>query len=205
MTPDRVVNSWLFRGLCDLYFAFECDDDVFEDYERFSEIMGMEKFLKALLLYHRRTEYEALPNAEARKKIDELAKKIGHKFESMLSDAAQRGATDISLILARDFDGYIGKDLVGAVYAGYMETRYPTPVPVSAKFPVPGHPDLYHDPLSSSGITKFVYAVCNACFFALTEQGLQPKDMLRQFEERFSDREAFSRFTNYFWEQRCRQ
>jgi hypothetical protein len=26
--------------LCDLHFAFECDDNLCEDYERFSEIMG---------------------------------------------------------------------------------------------------------------------------------------------------------------------
>lgn len=209
MTPERVANTWLFRALCDLYFAFDCDADIFEDYARFSEIMGMEKFLKALLLFHRHSEYETLSDSDARKKIDALAKNIGHKFESMLTEAAQLGAVSIPQILDQDWDGYLGKSLVEAVYAGYMETRYPVPVPISNSFPIPvperapvEYSGFTHDPLSSSGITKFIYAICNCCFSTLVSQGLQPEKMLAQFDERFDGREAFLRFKNCFWDQR---
>jgi len=205
MTPDFVANTWLFRGLCDLYFAFDCDDDIFENYARFSEIMGMEKFLKALLLFHKHSEYEALSDPDARKKIDALAKNIGHKFELMLERAAELGAVAIPTILDQSWDGYRGKNLVDAVYAGYMETRYPVPIPISNSFPIQTsktapleYTGFTQNPLSSSGITKFIYAICNCCFSTLVRQGLRPEKMLAQFEERFAGREAFLRFKNCF-------
>jgi hypothetical protein len=136
-------------------------------------------------------------------------RKSATNFKQMLTEATKLGAANIPQILDQDWDGYLGKDLVEAAYAGYMESRYPVPVPISNNFPI-SVPDtapveytgFTHDPLSSSGITKFIYAICNCCVFTLVDQGLQPQKMLVQFNERFDGREAFPRFSNCFGSQR---
>lgn len=205
MDRNRVAKTWIFRGLCDLYFAFACNDTfgwTFEDYERFAEISGFEKFQKALILFHRHHEYDGLGDVQAREKLNKMAKTIGHDFAAMLQTVASLGV-DIAAILGRDFDGYKGSELVKAVQAGYMETRYPVPKPISDAFPIPEAKGFAHDPLSSSGITKFIYALCNACIFALSAQ-VDFSDVIKQFGAQYPTRESFQRFNNIFWEERCK-
>lgn len=202
MDRERVAKTWLFRGLSDLFFAFDSDNPAFEDNARFSEIMGLEKFLKAVLLYQRHAEYEALALDEARQRLNKMAMDYGHKFNVMLKALTDAGLRDIEQIRRNDYDGYEGDQLVHAVEKGYMETRYPVPTPVSDKFPI-GNTGFTHDPLSSSGITRFIYAICNACFHELSQK-VDFTDMLNQFRETFQHRESFSRFDNSFWEARCK-
>lgn len=202
MNRDRVAKTWLFRGLSDLVFAFDSDDIAFEDNARFSEIMGLEKFLKAVLLYQRHAEYESLTRDEARLMLNKMAMDLGHKFDLMLKKLVAGGLRDIEQIRRNGYDGYEGEQLVHAVEKGYMETRYPVPTLVSDRFPI-GNTGLTQDPLSSSGITKFIYAVCNACFHELS-QTVDLTDMLSQFQETFQHRESLSRFNNLFWEARCK-
>lgn len=201
MNRHRVAKIWIYRGLCDLFFAFDSDDVAFEDNARFSEIMGLEKFLKAALLFERHEEYEALPLAEARTKLNKMATGLGHKFAEMIDQLAKNGLTDVERIKQSDFDGYAGAQLIHAVEAGYMETRYPVPKLVSDRFPIEGT-DFTHDPLSSSGITNFIYALCNACFCWLASN-VDFTEMRNQFRNTFQHRESFSRFNNLFWEARC--
>lgn len=201
MDRQRIAETWVYRGLCDLYFAFNCDDVAFEDNERFSEIMGLEKFLKALLLFHRHSEYEHLSDVEAKAAVNQAAMRLGHDFDGMLKAALALGVTDIERILSSDFDGYLGSDLVRAVKAGYMETRYPVPRPISDTFPLGD--GFTHDPLGSSGITKFIYAVCNGCFYALTPQ-VNFSRVLENFVETYAHLESLARFNNIFWEPRCK-
>lgn len=202
MDRERVAKTWLFRGLSDLFFAFDSDNPAFEDNARFSEIMGLEKFLKAVLLYQRHAEYEALTLDEARQRLNKMAMDYGHKFNVMLKALTDAGVRDIAQIRRNDYDGYEGDKLVHAVEKGYMETRYPVPTPVSDKFPI-GNTGFTHDPLSSSGITRFIYAICNACFHELSQK-VDFTDMLNQFRETFQHRKSFSRFDNSFWEARCK-
>jgi len=197
MDRQRVAKTWIYRGLCDLYFAFDSDDIAFEDNAKFSEIMGLEKFLKAVLLYERHTEYEALPLSEARAELNKMAMELGHKFTKMINSLSDSGLIDFVRIKQPDFDGYEGNQLIQAVEAGYMETRYPVPQPVSNKFPIEGT-DFTHDPLSSSGITKFIYALCNACYLRLASN-IDFTEMLDQFRDTFQHRESFGRFNNLFW------
>jgi len=202
MDRQRVVKIWIYYGLCDLFFAFDSDDVAFEDNAKFSEIMGLEKFLKAALLFGRHAEYEALPLAEARVVLNKIVMDLGHKFDKMIDALSEGGLIDVEKIKQSDFDGYAGVQLIHAVKAGYMETRYPVPKSVSKSFPIEGT-DFYHDPLSSSGITKFIYALCNACFHKLA-LNINFTDMLDQFRDKFQHRESFSRFNNLFWEARCK-
>ena len=201
MNREIVAKTWLFRGLSDLFFAFDNDDVVFEDNARFNEIMGLEKFLKAALLYQRHAEYESLSRNEAGLKLNKMAMALGHKFDHMLTTLADGGLRDVAKIRMTEYDGYDGDTLVHAVEKGYMETRYPVPRPVSDSFPI-GNTGINHDPLSSTGITKFIYAVCNACFHELS-QTVNFTDMLNQLRDTYQHRESFARFNNLFWEARC--
>ncbi len=202
MKRERVAKTWLFRGLSDIFFAFDSDDPAFEDNARFNEIMGLEKFLKAVLLHQRHAEYESLLPEKARHKINSLAIAYGHSFTHMLAELVNLGLRDIEQIKRSDYDGSKGQALIEAVEKGYMETRYPVPTPVSDKFQTDGA-EFTYDPLSSSGLTKFIYAVCNACFLELSKT-LDLSDMLRQFQAKFEHRKSFARFNNAFWEARCK-
>lgn len=197
MDRQRVAKTWIYRGLCDLYFAFDNDDMAFENNAKFSEIMGLEKFLKAILLYERHTEYESLPLSEARAELNKMAMALGHKFTKMIQSLSDSGLIDFDRIKQSDFDGYDGTQLIQAIEAGYMETRYPVPQPVSNKFPIEGT-DFTHDPLSSSGMTKFIYALCNACYLKLA-LNIDFTEMLGQYRDTFKHRESFGRFNNLFW------
>ena len=202
MDRQVVAKTWINYGLTDLYFAFDSDDDAFSDNVLFSDIMGLEKFIKAVLLFHLHQEYEGIARADSKKKINKLAKGMGHDFNKMIEELSRFAADDIDQIKKTNFDGYSGCDLILAVYAGYMETRYPVPTSISDAFPIEGT-DLKHDPLWSSGITKFIYAVCNACFVSLSVD-IDFTDMLTQFYQKFGHKESFRRFNNLFWEKRCR-
>jgi hypothetical protein len=220
MDRQLVAKTWINYGLTDLYFAFDSDDDAFSDNVLFSEIMGLEKFLKAVLLFHLHREYESLTYQDAKEKINNLAKsnKMSHNFEAMFSELSKFVPDNVARIMESDFDGYIGSELIKAVYAGYMETRYPVPVAISDSFPIaietsindveefiPVHDSgateysvFTHDPLWSSGITKFIYAVCNVCFASLASE-IDFTDLTNQFSQRFSHKESFRRFNNLFW------
>ncbi len=203
LTRDRVAKTWLFRGLADLLFAFHNDDVAFEDNARFSEIMGLEKVLKATLLYHRHPEYETLLLADARHSVNDIAAGYRHNFGKMLKELSALGLSDIDRVLQSGFDGYKGAALVQALEKGYMETRYPVPAPVSDSFPI-GKTGFTQDPLSSSGLTKFAYALSNACIYHLS-QLIDLSDVRAQFAAQFSHLESFTRFSNLFWEARCRR
>lgn len=203
MDRGRVAEVWVYYGLVDLYFGFHNDDIAFEDSARFAEIMGLEKFLKAVVLFHRFEEYESVSDTEASEKVNDIAKLLGHDIKCMLKEISKLGVTDIDRIKTLDFDGYLGKDLVRAVKAGYMETRYPVPKPVSDSFPIPGAHGFTHDPLCSSGITKFIYAICNACFYHL-RANVDFTKVRMDLVAQFAHKESFSRFGNLFWEARCR-
>jgi len=202
MDRQLVAKTWVNYALTDLYFAFDSDDDAFSDNVVFSEIMGLEKFAKAVLLFHRHQEYEGMTPLDAKKKINELAKRMGHDFKNMMKELSNFMSDDIARIEITAFDGYSGSELIGAVCAGYMETRYPVPTPISNSFPIEGT-NLKHDPLWSSGITKFIYAVCNACFASLSSS-IDFTDLTSQFSRKFSHKESFRRFNNLFWEKRCK-
>lgn len=203
MHADQVAKRWVYGALCDLYCAFTLSDDwTFEDQERFLEIMGLEKLFKAVLLFHNRTQYEHLSDVEARVKLNKMAMALGHDVDKLLRGLRALNV-DVDSILTSDFDGYKGADLVQAVKAGYMETRYPVPNLISEKFPIPGAPGVTHDPLSSSGFTKFVYALSGACYRTLSSK-VDFSTVLSQFRDTYKHRgESLGRFEHLFLAPHC--
>lgn len=197
MDRERVAKIWISRGLSDLFFAFHNDYIGFENQARFCEIMGLEKFLKAVLLYHYGESYESKKEHKALKTINVLAMGLGHNFDDMLEKLADKGHDWVEKLKRDTFDGYEGGQLVSAIKKGYMETRYPVPKPVSDDFRIAGT-KFTHDPLSSSGITKFIYAVCSACFHDLSCT-VKFDDLLCRFHETYQGEEvklSLQRFNN---------
>ncbi len=203
MTPTLVAETWAYYALSDLYFGFDTDEEEFRDQALFHEIMGLEKFLKSLLLLLEGDQYRHLDNQNAKKKVNSIAKALGHNIKDMVQKISeQTGKENIEKIRMTDFDGYSGEDLIKAIESGYMETRYPVPKPISDSFPVPDT-TYTTDPLGSSGITKCVYCLCNFCFLELMKR-IDVQDLLRDFKKSYGHRESFRRFNNLFWEAQCR-
>ena len=118
MKRERVAKIWVHHALCDLYFAFDTKFYSFESYERFAEIMGMEKFLKAAILFNRHKEYEFLAESEAKIKINKIASSYRHNFDGMILELTEIGITEFDRIKNTDYDGYPGIKLVDAVTDG---------------------------------------------------------------------------------------
>jgi len=200
MDRDRVAKTWLTYGLSDLLFGFATEDEAFEHNATFSAIMGLEKFMKAPLLYARHAEYEHLPEAEARLSVNGIAKFYSHKFRLMFDELETLAPAEFQRIRSGAYDGYDGDRLFEAAAGGYMETRYPVPKPVSDLFPLGN--GFYHDPLHSSGFIKFIYRLCNSCYFHLSAQ-TDLTDMRVQFAQVHNHVAALPRFDTIFWEARC--
>lgn len=203
MDRARVAQTWVYHGLYDLFFGFETEDPAFEDHAVFHEIMGMEKFLKAALLYHRHPEYESLSTGEAKQKLNKLAQGLSHKFTLMFQEFGALAPTEASRLRTRNWGGsFTGDALINALTIGYTETRYPVPRSASESFPI-GDTGFLHDPLGSSSTTEFIYATCNACYAHLAAQ-VDFNKMKSDFAHRFEHKaESLQRFYNVFWEPRC--
>lgn len=197
---DLLVKRWVWKGLVDFYFAFCIDNHKFYYHARFHELMGMEKFIKGLLIYSQIDELSNMPDQEAIDWSDAIAKSFGHISKNrLLQDVAPiLGAEAIERLLSRDFDGYSGESLIGALQQGYMEYRYPMKEPVAKQFPTE-YPNIWKDPLGSSGVTKLAYRVCNMCFVEMTKE-IDFGDILDTFQHWFGEEEPFLRFNRLFWE-----
>jgi len=157
LSKETVVRAWFFRGLKGLFFAFRIDSPF--SYEPYFNTMGFEMICKAYLLVEKADEYENLERNQAIYKIDKLARYWGHNIEIMV-DEIKKSINDpnFSSVLRENYDGYTGDQFIKIMEAAYFECRYPVPNPIHEKFPIKGHPDMYWEPLCSSGLGKFCFA-----------------------------------------------
>lgn len=198
MDVNDVVNTWLIRGIGDLYFSFYIDDWVFDHQRAFSSIMGLEKHLKATVLYHRRNEFDSLPSEELKIEVNKIARKYGHDFNKLISDCNQYiGSDKLTGLIKRDYDSYNGEKLIEVLTKAYMDTRYPAVSSISLHFPLDQSNTIYHDPLSSSGLHKFIYAVCELLVNELAGHISLTKILLR-IDDLYNQQVQFSRFKNVF-------
>lgn len=197
VTRHAVAQIWLRRGIEDLYFSFRTDWDQLQDYSTFVMIMGLEKHLKAVLLYNAHADYEALNHQDARSKIDKLARVWSHRFLDMIEEIDKRGWVPLRHILERQHYCWTGTQLVKAITAGYQETRYPVVRESWRDFPSSEDSRTYHDPLGSSDVGGLIQEVCTACFNYLSiHSDLTP--VLSKIHERHCDDEPFERFKNVY-------
>jgi len=195
MKTSEVAKKWVWYGIEDLYFAFCIEFEPHKPYAMFSEIMGLEKILKAYLLFKHGNKYSSLTDEESRDVIECLAKKWGHSIKSMLKETSKiLGNEELNKIKERNYDGYKGTDLIKAIEAGYMESRYPVSRPIYEQFKFKGI-DLYQNPLESSGITKFIYEICGFILTKLKKE-VDLGIINKNFINTYGTREQTNRFIN---------
>ena len=199
MDRNRVASAWVWSSLEDLHFGFTIDFEPHRPYKIFNEILALEKVLKALLLYYAGNEYENLCEEQSTKEIEELAKGYGHKIKKMLKEASNYfGKAALDSLKSCDFDGFAGSEMIRAVEAGYMESRYPTLKPIYEQFKIKNL-DIYRDPLGSSGVTKFIYAVNRLALLHLKSK-LNMSSVKKRFTQTYGHMEETPRFINLAFE-----
>lgn len=197
MDSRYISETWFFYGACDLYFSFYTEDWTFDYHSAFSAIMALEKHFKGFLLFHRSSEYDQLSDDDAKAKIQSIAREYGHNFEKMATSCGRfLESTELDQLLDQDYDGYSGRDLLQVLRRAYMETRYPTDIPVSLSFPL-DEPDTYHDPLGSSGFHHFVFRICEFLLLSLAPK-IDVAKILRNLIGQYEHQEAIGRFKNLF-------
>lgn len=199
MNRDRVIKAWVWSSLEDLHFGFIISFELHRPYKIFNEILALEKVLKALLLYHAGNQYENLDEKQSEKEIEKLAKGYGHKIKEMLKESSYHfGKESLDRLKGSDFDGFSGAEMIRAVEAGYMESRYPTLKPIYEQFKIENL-DIYRDPLGSSGVTKFVYAVNRLVLLHLKSK-LDLSSVKQRFIQTYGHMEETTWFINLAFE-----
>ncbi len=154
------------------------------------EVFG-DNFLKILPILQQSQDNKA------KEKINSLAKGWGHDLEEMINKiAGSIGNQIIENITSQSFDGYTGKQLIKVMQAAYLECRYPVPRHIHEEFPVNGKPDMYWEPIASSGIEKFCFTFTRTIITHLKEKFdiLIPEDSFNEI----LNGEAGVRFRNLF-------
>ena len=226
MDYKHVVETWLYYGVGDLFFAHYLNHGSFEHHRAFFGITSVEKHFKALLLYHRRACYENLPdegeNSEGQKKVQKIAIEYSHGFVDMVNDIetliAGCGIKDLiaddyelpvrEICEAEDWDvevckTYNGTHLLEILQKAYSETRYPTDIHrrVFQEFPIGENNEYFFDPLSSAGFHKFTQTLCEFVINQLN--GVVNVDrVLIDVTNQYEGLDSFRRFRNLFLKNR---
>lgn len=193
MDASEVARKWIWYGIEDLYFAFCIEFNPHKSYALFAEIMGLEKILKAYLLFKNGNTYSILNSKESQTVIECLVKKWGHSIKTMLKEVANlQSNEELKRIKERSYDGFVGTDLVKVIEAGYMESRYPVSRPIYEQFKIKGV-DIYQNPLESSGVTKFIYEICGFILIELKKE-MDLEAIKKDFIHVYGSREQTKRF-----------
>ena len=162
MEKERVVKTWLLRGVEDFYISFVLSGlkrrslyETWCPYEVYFLILGLEKLCKSYLLGKYPSEYEGLDENCAGEKINETGKKYGHSIKEMLNKI---NTQSVNKKIKQEYDGYDGRQLLEVLPEITEEIRYPVPKSASFKFPIK-NTGLCYDPLYSSGLRIFCKGV----------------------------------------------
>ncbi|MEW8440756.1 MAG: hypothetical protein AB2689_21610 [Candidatus Thiodiazotropha taylori] len=197
MGIEHHVETWIFYGACDLYFSFHSEEWVFDYHSAYSAIMALEKHFKACLIFSKENEFQGLDKKASREKAIDIAKSYSHNFPKMAMEVEQLFPDgELTKVIDHSYDGYPGRKLIEVLRDSYMETRYPTKRHVSLSFPV-GEPNIYHNPLSSSGLHHFIQACCNTILHRL-EPEIDMDKLLRNVKEQYQHLEPFHRFQKIY-------
>ena len=162
LTRDEVVTVWMTRGVSDLFFAFELDQQS-SRYRPFFLAMGIEMISKAYLLGHQSAKYDGKQYERGMKIVDGLAKTLfGHRLQDIVESICTTSEEqDLQKLLQKSYHPFTGRQLLQALQSAYLESRYPVPNPVHHRFPVKVKGRIrYDDPLNSSGPTQFSHDLC---------------------------------------------
>lgn len=197
LTREDVVLTWLQRGIEDFFFAFKVHGS-FVRYSPFFNYMGFELICKSYLLGCKASDYENLPFQDGLREVDTIAKKkLAHKLPDIIRCIQDRKPSGkITDLLSKNFDGFSGADFVETLESVYLECRYPIPEPIYKKFPLRNVRGAFWDPVDSSGLPKFCYAMTREILGYIRDdfsikvpqtflENLRPKITYRRFRNLF--------------------
>ncbi len=161
-SKTTVVKLWTLHGFVDFYIGFDIRDR-FDWYSAFLWHQGLEKFCKAYLLGTKSSEYECLPEQQARETIDKIVRKeMGHNLIEMLDKLIaikvlnKEVKTKVYRYYGKDFTG---EELIEILEKAYIECRYPlTTDPVKRVYFTPAKTSWW-DPLASQELMGFTFEV----------------------------------------------
>jgi len=146
---NRVALAWLHRAIFTALAAEELEGFRFHEQQALLSTVSIELCLKFFLICEEGCRVSSLSKA------DRHCKQFGHALQRMIDELTQRPGYDwLSFIGERDFDGFLGKELVSALETGFFESRYPTDSPYYLKFPSKKSKRVWQLPLASSGVSR---------------------------------------------------
>ncbi len=190
------VREWIGYGLDDLIVQF-FGLEKWRPYQPFFLAQGLEKICKAYMIGMKSGEYENLSFKAAKREIDKIAKSYGHDLTVLVKELLPC-MSSIKSVLAGQYDGYAGNEIVKILDAAYQECRYPVVNSISENYPVDGSKSMYWDPLYSSALEKFSFMMAKTVLIASEKEfGIAiPRDNLCPSR---LDEKDWSRFSNLFW------
>lgn len=196
MSRKRAVTTWVNFAMKDFLIAFVALE-AWRNYQPFFLAQGVEKICKAYFIGRHYSSYKTLRFEEAKMAIDKVAKKAGHNLGKLLGQA-QKNIPQINGLIRSNWDGFAGDKVIDALQAGYTEVRYPVPIPVSRKHPIKNARNMHWDPLGSSGLEKFSFAVSKVIINAL-EMEFRIKISQTNKYNAFLSEKDWNRFSNLFF------
>ncbi|MBL7072337.1 MAG: hypothetical protein ISS33_01000 [Candidatus Omnitrophica bacterium] len=195
LNKEIVVQTWFFRGLEDIFFAFQIESPF--RYEPFFHTMGFEMICKSYLLAKESAKYENMERDQAIQKINTLAIQWGHNIKKMVDEIKNDINNPVfSAALSASYDSFTGDQFIKVMEAAYLECRYPVPKHIHEEFPIDGQTDLHWEPLASSGLEKFCFAFMKKIIIYLKKRFNIPIPK-KEFDKIITD-EAGVRFCNLF-------
>jgi len=154
MDKEQVIKTWACSGINDFFLSF-CLCETFRFQKPFFYHQGLEKLCKAYLLALESSEYENLPEKEAKEKIDNIARTYSHDIIKLIKRLIDVGVFAKSTLTSKQFD-LTGEDIAKLLIAGYTECRYPAKEPSYKNHPIP-NTEGYWVYLHSSETCDFAY------------------------------------------------
>lgn len=198
LTKEVVVLTWLQRGIEDFFFAFKVQGS-FVRYSPFFNYMGLELICKSYLLGTKASDYENQPFQNGLIKVDSIAKKaFGHNLSDIISEIQKRKSSGIiGTLLSKNFDGFSGADFTKSLESVYLECRYPIPDPIYRNFSIQGKKGMFMNPVYSSGLPKFCYAVATEILGYIRDDFDIKVPQI--FLDRLRPKTTYRRFSNLFF------
>lgn len=190
------VNEWIGYGLDDLIVQF-FGLEKWRPYQPFFLAQGLEKICKAYMIGRKSGEYENLSFKAAKQEIDKIAKSYSHNLTALVEKILPL-MPSIKSVLAAQYDGYDGNEIVKILDAAYQECRYPVVSSISESYPVDGSKSMYWDPLYSSALEKFSFVMAKTVLIAAENEFGIAVSRSNLCPSRLDEKE-WSRFSNLFW------
>lgn len=198
LTREDVVLTWLQKGIEDFFFAFKIDDS-FVRYSPFFNYMGFELICKSYLLGCEANHYENLSYQDGLMEVNRIAKiNFGHNLSDIIENIQKRKPSGkIAALRSKNFDGFSGSDLIKTLESVYLECRYPVPEPIYKKFPIKDNKGMFDNPVHSSGLSKFCYAMAREMLGYIRDDF--SIKVPQTFLERLRPKTTYRRFRNLFF------